>query len=68
MDFQEQSDLALKVEKFPGRELKGKEFEVVIAVEEEGTGFAFSTGTLNDRSAFQSCKLIVNAINNEARD
>ncbi len=66
MDLQEQNELMNEVEKLLEKKLKGKEFHVIIAVEENGTGFAFSISSLTELSNYRSCSLIVNGTSKEA--
>ena len=62
MDIQEQNKLGTQIEKSVVKHLKGKEFHIIIAVEDQGNGFAFSVSSLKERTSFQSCNLIVNGV------
>ncbi len=62
MDLIEQNELGAQIEKSIVKHLEGKEFHVIIAVEAQGSGFAFSVSSLKERTPFESCNLIVNGV------
>lgn len=67
MDLNERNELAIEIEKVLTKRLKKREFYAIIAVEGEGDGFSFPITTLNELTPFQSCRLIVNGIGEEAQ-
>lgn len=68
MDLDAQNKLANEVEQLLAKRLKKHEFYAAIAAVERGNGFVFSIGTLNERSVFQNCSLIVSGIGAEAKE
>ena len=68
MDLEEENKFVAEFENFLNRKLKRRNFHAIIAVEEDGNGFAFSSTTLSDKSAIGSGKLIVDGIMEEANN
>ncbi len=67
MNFEEQNQLAESLSDVIFDKLKGNAFHVVIAIENEGKCFSFSTSSLSEESRFQSCKLLVKGISEETQ-
>ncbi len=66
MDFDKQNEFAIELEKFLSKWLQNKPFHVIISAEvSPGIGFAFPISTLNKRTAFESCNIVVSGIVDE---
>ena len=66
MNIEEKSKFVTELESYLQEKLKQKNYHAIIAVEKEGEGFSFYSTTLNKKSAFESCDLIVNGIFEES--
>ncbi len=63
MDLEEQHRIAEEIKEFTSKKLRGKPFHALIAIETgEGTGLQLSFGTLTERSALQTWKMIVGGL------
>ena len=63
MDLIEQEKLSKEIEKFMQEKLKGKIFHSVTVIETApGNAFVFENGSLTERSPFQACKAMTNAL------
>ncbi len=68
MDLEEQNEIGIQIQKSIVKHLKNKEYHIIIAVEAQGNGFAFSVSSLKERTSFESCNLIVNGVFEETRN
>ncbi len=68
MDLQEQNKFAVELEKFVLKQLKNQPFHLIISVETNpGTGFTFPISTLDKRTSFESCDIVISGIAEESR-
>lgn len=63
VEIEEQQRLMDAVENFLHKQLKGKPFHAIIAIEiSPANGFEFSVGTISSRSALESWKVIMTGL------
>ncbi len=67
MDLIEQNELAEEIDKLLTIKLTGRDYHVIVAVEGKSDKFALALSTLNEKTAFKSCSVIVTGIAEEAK-
>lgn len=68
MDLDKQNQFAIELERFLSKKLKNMPFQVIISIETNpGAGFTFPISTLDKRTSFESCDIVISGIAQESR-